>query len=127
MALASTGKALGAAEESAENPPVDTEGISLRTDSILAMRMGSTTREDIDEVTPAVVQHLNLLLDQDLGADEDAEVQQLVRKGLTLIDSKERPTAETPTFGAWLYARDVATLTRRLLWVYTERNGLGAP
>ncbi|MFJ7202064.1 hypothetical protein ACIQWR_00805 [Streptomyces sp. NPDC098789] len=127
MALASTGKALGAAEESAENSPIDSEEISLRTDSILAMRMGSTTREDIDGVTPAVVQHLNLLLNQDLGADKDAEVQQLVRKGLALIDPKERPTAGTPTFGAWLYARDVATLTRRLLWVYTELNGLDAP
>ncbi|WP_236246436.1 hypothetical protein [Streptomyces sp. CC210A] len=127
MALASTGKALGAAEESAENPPVDTEEISLRTDSILAMRVGSTTRNDIDGVTPAVVQHLSLLLDQDLGADKDAEVQKLVRKGRALIDPKERPTEDTPTFGAWLYARDVATLTRRLLWVYAERNGLDAP
>ncbi|MFG2996270.1 hypothetical protein [Streptomyces sp. NPDC048340] len=91
------------------------------------MRMGSTTREDIDGVTPAVVQHLNLLLDQDLGADQDDEMRKLVRNGLALIDPTERPTTSTPTFGAWLYARDVATLTRRLLWVYTELNGLDTP
>ena len=35
-------------------------------------------------------------------------------------------SAETPAFGTYPYLRDVALLTRRLLWVYAERNGLDA-
>ncbi|MFD5163067.1 hypothetical protein ACFWMJ_34275 [Streptomyces hawaiiensis] len=62
-----------------------------------------------------------------MGADEDPEVRPLIRKGYTLVDPKNRPTDRTPSFGAFLYLRDVALLTRRLLWIYTERNGLSAP
>ncbi|MFE6098992.1 hypothetical protein ACFVQ4_03415 [Streptomyces laurentii] len=118
---------MGVAEESAVYLPVDIEEISSRTDSVLAMRMDTSTREDIDGVTPAVVRHLNVLLGEDLGADKDPQVRLLVRKGRTLIDYRERPTESTPTFGAWLYLRDTAALTRRLLWIYTERNGMGTP
>ncbi|MBC2876220.1 hypothetical protein H7K43_14365 [Streptomyces sp. TYQ1024] len=107
--------------------PIDIEGISSRTESALALRMDTTTREAMDSVTPAIVGHLNLLLCEELGADNDQEVRELVRKGYTLIDYKNRPSHSTPTFGAFLYLRDVALLARRLLWIYTERNGLGAP
>ncbi|EMF01268.1 hypothetical protein H340_07426 [Streptomyces mobaraensis NBRC 13819 = DSM 40847] len=116
------------AEDAADGSlPIDIEGIASRTESALALRMDTTTREAMDSVTPAVVGHLNLLLCEELGADNDQEVRELVRKGYTLIDYNNRPTHSTPTFGAFLYLRDVALLTRRLLWIYTERNGLGAP
>ncbi|WP_233478184.1 hypothetical protein [Streptomyces mobaraensis] len=128
MTLASTGKVVGMAEDAADGSlPIDIEGIASRTESALALRMDTTTREAMDSVTPAVVGHLNLLLCEELGADNDQEVRELVRKGYTLIDYNNRPTHSTPTFGAFLYLRDVALLTRRLLWIYTERNGLGAP
>ncbi|MGX1562486.1 hypothetical protein [Streptomyces sp. NPDC055506] len=51
----------------------------------------------------------------------------VARKGYTLIDPSKRPAEGTPSFGAFLYLRDVALLTRRLLWIYTERKRLGAP
>lgn len=51
----------------------------------------------------------------------------LLRQGTRLVDLTNRPTAGTPTFGAYLYLRDVALLTQRLLWMYAERNGLDAP
>lgn len=129
MTLASIGKEKGLARNTVDERPsaIDVEAISSRTESVLAMRMDTSTRVDIDGVTPAIVQQLNLLLDEDLGADEDPEVRELVRKGNNLIDPKNRPSENTPAFGAFLYLRDAATLTRRLLWIYTERNGLGAP
>ncbi len=63
---------------------------------------------------------------EDLGADDDSEVRSLQRRGNRLVDLTNRPTAETPAFGTYPYLRDVALLTRRLLWVYAERNGLDA-
>ncbi|MCP3755730.1 hypothetical protein [Streptomyces sp. TBY4] len=125
MALASTGKEIETAE--VERLSVDVESISLRTEAVLSMKLHSSTRGDIDAVTPAIVQHMNVLLGEDLGAAEDVEVQKLARKGRALMEHQERPNENTPTFGAWLYLRDVALLTRQLLWIYIERNGLGAP
>lgn len=129
MTLASIGKEKGLARNTVDEHPaaIDVEAISSRTDSVLTMRMDSSTRADIDGVTPAIVQQLNSLLGEDLGADEDPEVRELVRKGDNLIDPTNRPTGETPAFGAFLYLRDAALLTRRLLWIYSQRNGLGAP
>ncbi|MFJ8583589.1 hypothetical protein ACIRD2_02875 [Streptomyces sp. NPDC093595] len=129
MALASIGKEKGLAQNSVDESPaeIDVEAISSRTDSVLTMRMDSSTRADIDGVTPAIVRQLNSLLGEDLGAEDDPQVRELVRKGNNLIDPKNRPTENTPAFGAFLYLRDAATLTRRLLWIYTERNGLGTP
>ncbi|MER5572020.1 hypothetical protein [Streptomyces massasporeus] len=127
ITVASNGKALEAAESAAAEDPIDVETISSRTASVLAMKMGTSTREDMDSTMPAIVGHLNLLLCEDLGADSDREVRALIRKGYTLIDPSRRPTERTPSFGAFLYLRDVALLTRRLLWIYTERNGLSAP
>ncbi|WP_236572934.1 hypothetical protein [Streptomyces sp. GS7] len=128
MTVATTGKTLGTTEGIAvEDLPIDVEAISSRTESVLAMKMGTSTRKDMDGVVPTIVGHLNLLLCEDLGVDEDQEVRGLVRKGYTLIDDKNRPTGRTPSFGVFLYLRDIALLTRRLLWIYTERNGLGAP
>ncbi|MFI7315510.1 hypothetical protein [Streptomyces venezuelae] len=125
MTLASTGKT---AEDAAVGEvPIDVEEISSRTEAALALRMDTTTREVMDGMTPAIVSHLNLLLHEDLGADEDKGVKALVRQGYTLIDYNNRPSDSTPTFGAFLYLRDAALLTRRLLWIYTQHNGLGAP
>lgn len=110
MTLASTGKEKGLVGNTVDGPPaaIDVEAISSRTDSVLTMRMDSLPGED-------------------LGAEDDPQVRELVRKGNNLIDPKNRPTQSTPDFGAFIYLRDAATLTRRLLWIYTERNGLGAP
>ncbi|MFF4528216.1 hypothetical protein ACFY1P_02990 [Streptomyces sp. NPDC001407] len=128
MALASTGKALGTAEGAAiDGLPIDVEEISSRTESVLAMRMDTTTRAAMDGATPAIVGHLNLLLCEELGADGDQDVEALVREGYTLVDYTSRPSESTPTFGAYIYMRDTALLTRRLLWIYTQHNGLDAP
>lgn len=127
MALASIGKSPRVTDSTAVDPTIDVEGISARTDLVLAMQMGSTTRKDMDASLPIIVRHLSSLLDLDLGQAEDRDVQALFRKGLNLIEHGARPTNETPAFGVFTYLRDTAFLARRLLWIHTEREGLSAP
>ena len=124
MTLASTGKRSQAAEGA--DTPIDVDAISSQTNTVLGQEMGTTTRAEMDRQVPAIAHHLNRLLREDLGADDDSEVRSLQRRGNRLVDLTNRPTAETPAFGTYPYLRDVALLTRRLLWVYAERNGLDA-
>jgi hypothetical protein len=126
MTVASTGKTIEAAEDTEGGyTPIDVEAISSRTNTVLGLRMDTTTRVAMDRQLPAVAGDLNRLLRENLGTDD--EVRRLLREGTRLIDLTNRPSAETPTFGIYLYLRDVALVTRRLLWIYAERNGLGAP
>ncbi|WP_405671555.1 hypothetical protein [Streptomyces sp. NBC_01530] len=126
ITVASSGKASRATDSAGtEVLPVDVETISESTEAALSKQMATSTRKDMDASLPEIVGHLNLLLGEDLGADED--VRELFRKGYRLIDLQNRPTAETPSFGVFIYLRDVADITRRLLWIYTQRHGLGAP
>lgn len=127
MTVASTGKTIEAAEDTeGDDTPIDVEAISSRTITVLGLRMDTTTRAAMDRQLPAVAGDLTRLLREDLGAD-DYEVRQLLRQGTRLVDLTNRPTADTPAFGTYLYLRDVALLTQRLLWIYAERNGLDAP
>ncbi|WP_371791840.1 hypothetical protein OG285_20765 [Streptomyces sp. NBC_01471] len=128
MTVASTGKAprtTGSAEN--EVLPLDVETISYSAEAALSMKMATSTREEIDGAAPAIIGHLNLLLGEDLGADEDESVRELLRKGYGLLDYRNRPTPETPAFGAFDYLKDAAGLTQRLLEIYTHRNTLDAP
>ncbi|NEC91177.1 hypothetical protein [Streptomyces sp. SID12501] len=128
ITVASSGKASRATDSAGtEAPPVDVETISESTDAVLAMQMATSTRKDMDVSLPEIIGHLNLLLGEDLGADEDEDVRELFRTGYRLLDLQNRPTSETPSFGAFIYLRDAADITRRLLWIYTQRHGLGAP
>ncbi|MFG2584502.1 hypothetical protein [Streptomyces malaysiensis] len=128
MTVASTGKTIETAEDTeGDDTPIDVEAISSRTNTVLGLRMDTTTRVAMDRQLPAIAGDLNQLLREDLGADDNSEVRNLLREGTRLVDFTNRPTAETPTFGTYLYLRDVALLTQRLLWIYAERNGLDAP
>ena len=126
--MASSGKASRATDGTGtEVLPIDVETISESTEAALSMQMATSTRKEMDASLPEIVGHLNLLLGEDLGADEDDDVRELFRKGYRLLDLQNRPTPETPSFGAFIYLRDAADVTRRLLWIYTQRHGLGAP
>ncbi|MEW2291786.1 hypothetical protein ABZ719_03625 [Streptomyces sp. NPDC006743] len=105
--------------------PIDIELIQDSTDVALSARLGTSTRADIDAKTPALIGHLQLLLGEELGADDELVMQQF-RKAYSLLDLKNRPSAEAPTFTAYFFMREVADLTRRLLWIYTQRSGTGA-
>ncbi|WP_069864899.1 hypothetical protein [Streptomyces malaysiensis] len=128
MAVASTGKALEATKDTeVDFSLIDVAAISWQTDIVLRLRMGTTTRAAMDRNLPKMANELNRLLGEDLGAEDNREVRELIREGTRLIDLTNRPTVETPTFGTFVYLRDIALLTRRLLWIYSERNGLNAP
>ncbi|MFD9486278.1 hypothetical protein ACFWBX_20305 [Streptomyces sp. NPDC059991] len=128
MTVASRGKASEGTESGwSETLPVDVETISDRTEAALSLELATSTREEIDGPVPAITGHLNRLLGEDLGADEDEAVRELMRKGYQLLDLQNRPTAQTPSFGAFVYLREAADTTRRLLWIYAQRHGLGAP
>ncbi|MFI6403948.1 hypothetical protein [Streptomyces sp. NPDC050548] len=128
ITVASSGKASRATDGAGtEVLPIDVETISESTEAALSMQMATSTRKEMDASLPEIVGHLNLLLGEDLGADEDDDVRELFRKGYRLLDLQNRPTPETPSFGAFIYLRDAADVTRRLLWIYTQRHGLGAP
>ncbi|MFF5476716.1 hypothetical protein ACFY5C_05060 [Streptomyces sp. NPDC012935] len=103
--------------------PIDTELIAGSTDAALKMELSTSTREDINARTTVIIEQLGLLLGGELGADEDPAVRGLCREADRLLTLSERPTKETPAFSAFFFMRDVAGLTRRLLWVYTEENG----
>ncbi|WP_328370329.1 hypothetical protein OG828_44535 [Streptomyces sp. NBC_00457] len=103
-----------------EAPTVDAELMAHCTDAALRMQLGTSTREDIDTRTTLVIKHLNQLLAQELGADEDSDVRDLFRQAYRLLDLTSRPTKETAAFNAFVYMRDVANVARRLLWIYTE-------
>lgn len=127
MTMASTGKATELAEVSEETGGISVAEITSLTDTVLGFRLGTTTRTQLDRYVPRLARELNGLLGRDLGAEDDIEAQELIRKATRLVELSARPTAETPTFGTFFYLRDVANLSRRLLWLYTDRNGLGAP
>ncbi|WP_251065188.1 hypothetical protein [Streptomyces sp. ISL-44] len=104
--------------------PIDIEVVSDSTDTALLMRQGTSTRVEIDAATTRIIGHLNMLLAEELGADTDPVVQEQFSKAYNLLELTQRPTAATPAFGAFSYLRDVATVTRRLLWIYAQ--GIGA-
>ncbi|MDQ0386820.1 hypothetical protein J2S54_003640 [Streptomyces sp. DSM 42143] len=128
MTVASTGKTFETAEDiEGDGAAIDVEVISSQTNTVLGLRMDTTTRAAMDQQVPAIAGHLNRLLHEDLSADDDSEVRLLLREETKLVDLTSRPTPETPTFETYLYLRNLALLTRRLLWIYSQRNGLDAP
>jgi hypothetical protein len=113
--------------ESAEDGvPIDVELIQDSTDAALAMRLGTSTRKDVDARTPVLLGHLGVLLAEDLGADEDELVREQFRKAYELLDLKRRPSEDATTFTTYFFMREVADVTRRLLWIYIQRSGTGA-
>ncbi|MFC8350816.1 hypothetical protein [Streptomyces sp. NPDC057280] len=111
---------------SVDSLPIDVELLSDTTDDVLRMELSTSTREDIDFKTTRVVGLLSLLLAEDLGADDDDEVMDLFRRAYKLLELTNRPSRQTPSFTAFFFMRDVAHLTRRLMWVYAETSG-GVP
>ncbi len=108
-----------------DDPPIDVELIGDSTETALVMKLGTSTREDIDKRTPILIGHLERLLAEELGADEDSTVRGLYSKAYRLLDLKNRPAPDAPAFAAYFFMREVASLTRRFLWVYTQRSGTG--
>ncbi|MFF4952812.1 hypothetical protein [Streptomyces chattanoogensis] len=110
---------------SVDDLPIDVELVEDSTNSTLLMQLATSTREAIESKTPILVSHLQLLLVEELGADEDPEVREMFSKAYKLLDLRSRPTNETTTFGVFFFNRDLALLARQLLWVYSQRRESG--
>ncbi|ARF55095.1 hypothetical protein [Streptomyces gilvosporeus] len=102
---------------------IDVELIGDSTDCVLRMHLGASKRNDIDAKTLITISHLEMLLAEDLGADDDDAVRGMYRQAYRLLELANRPTSESTTFAAFFYLRDVANLTRRLLWIYAGKAG----
>ncbi|MER5439703.1 DUF6415 family natural product biosynthesis protein [Streptomyces sp. NPDC002790] len=112
-------------EKPVDDLPIDEEVITDSVDAVLSMELSTSTREDIDGKTMAMTGHLNLLLAEELGADEDPNVKALFHEAYRHLDLKGRPSKDTPAFSAFSYMRQTAFLTRRFLDVYEKRSGTG--
>lgn len=99
---------------------IDVELISDITDTALKMELSTSTREAIDSRTQDLIAQLNGLVTEELGDDEDPGARDLIRQAYRLLELTSRPTKETAAFNTFFYMRDVATVARRLLWIYTE-------
>ncbi|MFF7365223.1 hypothetical protein [Streptomyces sp. NPDC008125] len=118
-----TSRTDGAAPTTHDTAPVDVETISEITGQVLGLHLTTATREDILAHAGAVHGFLNLLVREDLDADHDPAVRELIGKAYVLLAAKA-PTRETPCFSAFAHMREAADITRRLLraWVGKHRE-----
>jgi hypothetical protein len=103
--------------------PIDVETIRATVILALEIPLSKQERARIDTATVTLIGRLELLLHEDLGFDQEQCVRDLYKAAYRLLDLGRRPTAESPTFGAWAYMRDVAGLTKRLADVYADLHG----
>ncbi|WP_435270963.1 hypothetical protein [Streptomyces sp. 1222.5] len=109
-------------EAEAASLPIDVETIRDSVDASLAMRLDTSTREQIDARTGFLIGHLSMLLAEDLGADEDKTVMAHYRACYHLLDLPRRPTDKTPAYEAYSFMRELARRTEGLLSIY-EKQG----
>jgi len=125
--VASVTEEHGATRDEAEARPIDVELISTITDKALALRLTTSTRDEIMRYVGELHGSLSLLVDQELKGREDVVALAQISRARIFLKSKETPTQETPPFSAFAWAREAASLTRRLLWIWTEQNGTEHP
>jgi hypothetical protein len=100
--------------------PVDLEVIGETVDTALAVTLAVPGRPQIDATTRDLIGHLEQLLAEDLGFDEDSVVRGMYREAYRLLELSHRPTHEETHFGAFEYMRELVRLTRGLANVYRK-------
>lgn len=109
-------------EADADSLPIDVETVRDSVDASLAMRLDTSTREQIDTRTGLLVGQLSMLLAEDLGADKDETVMAHYRACYHLLDLSRRPTDKTPAYDCFSFMRELATRAEGLLSIY-EKQG----
>ncbi|MGP2439077.1 hypothetical protein [Streptomyces sp. JW3] len=97
------------------------------TNEALAIQLNTSTRAALAARAGLIYEQLALLLGEDLGADHDPVVLDLVREAYVLLDAVGRPANVASVFNAFVQIRNAARLTRRLLWIWAELNGVERP
>lgn len=104
-------------------PPIDVKLISKLTDNALALRLNTSTRDEIMQYVGELHGSLNLLVQEELDAGGDMVALSQINKAKIFLRINPPPTDVTPPFRAYAWAREAASLTRRLLWIWTQENG----
>ncbi|MFE9456020.1 hypothetical protein [Streptomyces californicus] len=107
--------------------PIDVQTISRITDEVLKLQLNTSTHEDITAHAQAIHGALNLLVREELGADEDSIVRDQIERAYRVLDVKATPPQEMPAFSAFAHMREAASVARRLLWIWAEVNGVECP
>ncbi|MDP9951663.1 MULTISPECIES: hypothetical protein [Streptomyces] len=105
-------------------PPLDTEEAERSADEALGLKLGTTTRTEIDDYTRLMRGQVALFASAVREGGGVAargswlEVDQLLGRG---------PTDDCLVFAAWTHVRDLARLLRRLVAEYGEQRAYSAP
>ncbi|MFG3176545.1 hypothetical protein ACGFZC_15975 [[Kitasatospora] papulosa] len=117
----------GTARDKVEGPPIDVDLISTLTDKALALRLTTSTRDEIMAFVPELDGALRMLAAEDFDPGGDVVILALLNKTKLFLDSNPKPSDVTPPFRAYAWTREAASLTRRLLWLWCEMSGVGHP
>ena len=112
-------------DRQAGSASVDIEMISRVVDNALALQLDTSTRVDIELRAKDVRDALRKLVTKELGADEDSTVRGLFRRAYEVLDRQTVPRSGSPVFAVFAHMRETAAITRRLLWVWEERDRQG--
>ncbi|MFG2171254.1 hypothetical protein ACGFMO_07695 [Streptomyces niveus] len=99
---------------------VDLAIIGDTVNTALAIVLLMPDRSQIDATSRALISHLEGLLLEDLGFDNDQKVREMYREAYRYLEFGRRPGADTTQFHAYEYMRGLAQLTRRFASVYAE-------
>ncbi|MFJ5740212.1 hypothetical protein [Streptomyces microflavus] len=112
------------ASASEDELPLGVEEADRAADKAINLKLGTTTRPEIDEYTLQLKGQIAIFADavRDGGSVEARaswlEAHQLLNSG---------PAGDPLVFNAWLYARDLGRLLRRLVAEYREQLEEGSP
>ncbi|MER6102437.1 hypothetical protein ABT115_08920 [Streptomyces sp. NPDC001832] len=113
--------------EEVDASPIDVKLISTITDRALALRLNTSTRDEIMGFVDVLHGSLSLLVGEELAADSDMVALAQIHKAKGFLKTRSKPTDVTPPFRAYAWTREAASLTRRLLWIWSEKNGVEHP
>ncbi|MEV5677423.1 hypothetical protein [Streptomyces sp. NPDC052179] len=115
------------ANGSPRSKQIDLESISKLSGEVLKLQLPTSTRSEITAQAEAIHDALNLLVREELGADQSPMVRDLIRRAYRLLSAQEPPVTQMPPFSAFAHIRETASITRRLLWIWAERNNAERP
>ncbi|WP_327369193.1 hypothetical protein [Streptomyces sp. NBC_01217] len=130
MTDTTTSRPLGPAANAAAGPsttdlPLDVETADQAADDALKLRLGTTTRQEIDEWTAKLRGRISLFAEKTLGREQTTatracrwEVDQLLAAA---------PRDSVLVFGAYQYLRDLARMLRRLVAEYKAQAVTAGP
>jgi hypothetical protein len=104
--------------------PLDVETAEQAADGALDLRLGTTTRQEIDEWTAQLRGRIVLFAEEVLGREQTTATRAARREVDQLLAAAPRDTILV--FSSYQHLRDLARMLRRLVTDYRDRTGLPA-